>query len=128
MASVLFFGNTCLGGNNKASDTFNLNRLVKKPGAIVGSSLQGVKVVAKERTAKKLDNILDNPSHPLHQEISLYWSKRGNDRFVYPVQTHARLSRSFVPTALRLYNETHNGRLAWKDTVVSSWTFCHLCL
>ena len=83
----------------------------KKAGAIVGSPLQGVEVVAKERTAKKLDTIIENPSHPLHREITLYWSKRGKDRFLYPTQKHARLSKSFVPTALRLYNETHNGRL-----------------
>ena len=68
MGSVLFFGITCWGGNNRV--------------------------------------------HPLNQEITLYWSKRGNDRFIYPAQTHARLSKSFVPTALRQYNETHNGRLA----------------
>ena len=112
MASVLFFGITCWGGNNRESDTFNLNRLVKKASAIVGSPLLGVEAVAKERTARKLDTIIDNPSHPLHQEITLCWSKRGNDRFIYPTQSHARLSKSFVPTALRQYNETHNGRLA----------------
>ena len=83
MASVLFFGVTCWGGNNRASDTFNLNRLVKKAGAI-GSSLQGVEAVARERTARKLDTIIENPSHPL-QEITLYWNKKGNDRFIYPV-------------------------------------------
>ena len=111
MASVLFFGITCWGGNNRASDTFNLNRLVKKASAIVGSPLQGVEEVARERTARKLDSIIENTSHPLHQEITLRWSKRGNDRFTYPTQSHARLSKSFVPTALRQYNETHNGRL-----------------
>ena len=78
----------------------------------VGSPLQGVEEVARERTARKLDSIIENPSHTLHQGITLRWSKRGNDRFTYPSQTHARLSKSFVPTALRLYNETHNGRLA----------------
>ena len=111
MASVLFFGITCWGGNNRASDTFNLNRLVRKASAIVGAPLQGVEEVARERTARKLDSIIENTSHPLHQEITLRWSKRGNDRFTYPTQTHARLSKSFVPTALRQYNETHNGRL-----------------
>ena len=111
MASVLFFGITCWGGNNRASDTFNLNRLVKKAGSVVGSSLLGVEDVARDRTARKLDSILDNPSHPLHQEISCHWSKRGNDRFIYPRRKRERLNKSFVPVALRLYNETHNGRL-----------------
>ena len=111
MASVLFFGITCWGGNNRASDTFNLNRLVKKAGSVVGSSLLGVEE-ARERTARKLDCILDNPSHPLHQEISRHWSTRGNDRFIYPRRKRERLNKSFVLVALRLYNETHNGRLA----------------
>ena len=65
-----------------------------------------------ERTARKLDNILDNPSRPLHQEISRHWSKRGNDRLIYPGQRCERLNKSFVTVALRLFNETHNGRLA----------------
>ena len=109
MASVLFFGITCWGGNNRASDTFNLNRLVKKAGSVVGSSLLGVEDVARERTARKLDCILDNPSHPLHQEISCHWSKRGNDRFIYPRRKRKRLIKYFVPEP---HNETHNGRLA----------------
>ena len=37
-------------------------------------------------------------------------------------QTHARLSKSFVPTALRQYNETHNGRLA-RTRYLTSCTF-----
>ena len=111
MASVLFFGITCWGGNNRAGDTFNLNRLVKKAGSVVGSSLQGVEEVTRVRTAKKLDSILENSSHPLHLEITSYWSKRGNDRFTYPGRRCERLGKSFVPAALKLYNETHNGRL-----------------
>ena len=111
MASVLFFGITCWGGNNRAGDTSNLNRLVKKAGSVVGSSLQGVEEVTRVRTAKKLDSILENSSHPLHLEITSYWSKRGNDRFAYPGRRCERLGKSFVPAALKLYNETHNGRL-----------------
>ena len=54
MASVLLFGWWC---NNRASDTFNLNRLVKKAGVVVGSSIQGVEEVTRERTSRKLDSI-----------------------------------------------------------------------
>ena len=84
MASVLFFGITCWGGNNRASDTLNLDRLVRRAGSIVGSELEGVGVVARRRTSSKLDSILKNTSHPLHLEINGYWSKRGNNRFIYP--------------------------------------------
>ena len=77
MASVLFFGIACWGGYNRAGDTFNLNRLVRKADSVVGSSLKGVEDVARMRTARKLDTILENPSHPLYLEIFGYWSKRG---------------------------------------------------
>ena len=54
MASVLFFGWWC---NNRASDTFNFESLVKKAGSVVGSSIQGVEEVTRGDTAQ-LDNIL----------------------------------------------------------------------
>ena len=111
MASVLIFGISCWGGNNRASDTLNLDRLVRRAGSAVGCKLEGVEVVARKRTASKLDSILRNPSHPLHLEISGHWSKRGKNRFLYPDRSHVRLGRSFVPVALKLYNDTHNGRI-----------------
>ena len=73
---------------------------------------EGVEEVAKVRRAKKMEAILSNPSHPLHPEINGYWRKRGNDRFVFPVRRCERLGRSFVPVALKDYNDSHNGRLS----------------
>ena len=98
---------TCWGGNNRAGDTLNLNRLVKKAGSVVGSALQGVEEVTKVRTARKLVSILENSSHPLYPEITKSWSERGNNCFVYPARRCERLGKSFVPAALKLYNETH---------------------
>ena len=118
MASVLFFGIACWGGHNRASDTHDLDRLVRRAGSVVGSQLEGVEVVARKRTASKLDSILKNPSHPLHVEITGYWSKRGNNRFIYPARRCVRLGRSFVPVALTIYNDSHNGRLARPDITV----------
>ena len=112
MTSALFFGINCSGGNNRAGDTHKLNSLVKRAGRIVGAPQEGVEEVAKVRRAKKMEAILSNPSHPLHPEINGYWSKRGNDRFVFPARRCERLGRSFVPVALKDYNDSHNGRLS----------------
>ena len=70
VASALFFGINCWGGNNRAGDTHKLNSPVKKAGRIVGAPQEGVEEVAKMRRAKKMEAILSNPSHPLHPEIN----------------------------------------------------------
>ena len=79
---------------------------------IVGAPQERVEEVARVRTARKLEAILNNPLHPLHQEITGQWSKRGNDRFVYPARRCERLGKSFVLVAMKDYNRSHNGRLA----------------
>ena len=56
---------------------------------------------------------------------SLHCQLNINLRFIYPTQTHVRLSKYFVPTALRQHNETHNGRLA-RIRLLTSWTLSHL--
>ena len=111
VASALFFGINCWGGNNRASDTHKLNSLVKRAGRIVDAPQEGVEEVAKVRRAKKMEAIMSNSSHPLHPVIDGHWSKRGNDRFVLPGRRCERLGRSFVPVALKDYNDSHNGGL-----------------
>ena len=69
VASVLFFGVVCWGGNINTRDANKINKLVQKAGSVVGIKLDNLEAVAEERTRRKLDAILRNPSHPLYDEL-----------------------------------------------------------
>ena len=64
VASALFFGINCWGGNNRASDTHKLNSLVKRVGRIVGGPQEGVEEVAMVRRAKKMEGNHEQPLPP----------------------------------------------------------------
>ena len=46
-----------------------INKPVRKAGSVVGINLDNLEAVAEERTRRKLDAILRNPSHPLYDEL-----------------------------------------------------------
>jgi len=69
VASVLFFAVVCWGGNTNTRDTGRMNKLVRKASSVVGVQLDNLEEVAEGRTRRKLDSILENPSHPLHAEL-----------------------------------------------------------
>ena len=103
VASALFFAVACWGGGIKAGDANRLNKLVKKAGSVVGVKLDSLEVVAERRMRGMINAILENPSHPLHEELRLMRSTFSN-RLIPPRCRTERLRRSFVPAAIRLYN------------------------
>ena len=106
VASVLFFGVVCWGGNINTRDANKINKLVRKAGSVVGIKLDNLEAVAEERTRRKLDAILRNPSHPLYDELQQMGSTFSH-RLIPPRHTTKRLGQSFVPVAIRLHNQ-HN--------------------
>jgi len=69
----------------------------------VGQQLDSLEAVVERRMRDKLKSILDNPSHPLHDEL---WQMRSTfrHRLIPPRCKTERFRRSFVPAAIRLYN------------------------
>ena len=93
-----------LGGNTGATGAGKLNKLVRKAGSVVGASLESLEEVAEQRTRRRLQAILDNPTHPLYSDLEGRRSTFSH-RLIPPHQTTKRFGQSFVPTAIRLHNE-----------------------
>ena len=103
VASVLFYAVVCWGGSTKKKDAGRLDRLVRKAGSVVGAELECITSVANKRTLTKLLTIMDNESHPLHGTITQQRSLISGRLRSLPCRTD-RLSRSFIPGAIQLYN------------------------
>nr|XP_010780298.1 PREDICTED: von Willebrand factor A domain-containing protein 7-like [Notothenia coriiceps] len=92
VASVLFFAVVCWGGNKNTRDTGRLNKLVRKASSVVGVQLDNLEEVAEGRARRKLDRILENPSHPLHAELVKMRSTFSH-RLIPPQQRTKRLGQ-----------------------------------
>ncbi len=91
------------GGGIKVVELHKLNRLVKKASAVVGLQLDSVEVVAARRMKDKINKILDNPSHPLDEEL---WQRAStfSQRLIPPRSRTEQFRCSFVPAAIRLHD------------------------
>ena len=105
VASTILYAVVCWGGSIKEGDRKRLNRLIKKAGSVLGTTLDTVEEVANNRTRTKLLAIMDNPSHPLHDTVKGQKSTFSN-RLLHPSCKNERYRKSFLPTAIRLYNST----------------------
>ena len=104
VASAIFYGVVCWSSSITAAERKRLNKLVKKAGSVLGCSLDPVEVVGDRRMTAKLSSIMDNVSHPLHETVRALESSISN-RLLHPRCAKERYRRSFLPSAVRLYNQ-----------------------
>lgn len=98
----------CWGGGIKKRDAKQLNRLVKKAGAVVGIELESLTSIAEKRTSRRMLAIMDNDRHPLHSTFNKQRSMFSGRLLSFTCSTD-RLRRSFVPVP-QLFNATQGGR------------------
>ncbi|XP_078810605.1 uncharacterized protein LOC144994967 [Oryzias latipes] len=103
VASVVLYGVVCWAGGSAGRSLKRLNKLVRKAGSVLGCTLESIEEVADRRMLAKLTSIMDNPSHPLHQTVEALTSSFST-RLLHPQCKKERYRRSFLPTAIRLYN------------------------
>ena len=108
VASVLFYGAVCWGGNMTERNIRRLDRLVKKASSVLGRSLDSLGTVVERRTCSTVQSILDNANHPLHTILEGQRSSNSGRLLSLRCRTE-RYRRSFVPTAIRLYNTLVKG-------------------
>ena len=70
VASAIFYGVVCWGGNISAGDRKRLNRLIRRASSVLGRPLDPVEVVSDRRMVAKLSSLLDNISHPMHETVT----------------------------------------------------------
>jgi len=92
-----------LGYWYEGGDAKRLNKLIKKASSVIGQDLVPLAVVEEKRRVHTLLSIMENTTHPLNDLLralrsSFSW------RLILPRCISERYRRSFVPTAVRLYN------------------------
>lgn len=101
VASALFLAVVCWGGGNTVQDKKRLNKLVRRACSVLDSTLDSTEAAGERRLFAKLASIMDNISHLPYetvQSLSSTFSSRPCRKECY--------CRSFIPSAVRLYN-TH---------------------
>ena len=76
---------------------------------MVGRALEPLGAVVEKRTKSMLLGILGNYTHPLHHTLAGQSSSR-SERLTALCSRTERHRRSFVPSAIRLFNRTFGGR------------------
>ena len=87
-----------------AADRKRLDKLIKKASSILGSPLDPVQVVGESRMMDKLSSLLVQKFHPLQDTFTALGSSF-SDRLIHPKCVKERYRRSFLPAAVRLYNQ-----------------------
>ncbi|KAI4898937.1 hypothetical protein NFI96_007064 [Prochilodus magdalenae] len=109
VASAIFYSVVCWGNSINKTAINKLNKLVKKAGSVIGLKLDTLEVVAEKRTLNKLLAVMDNASHPLHCAVGKQRSTFSGRLRQLRCAKECRF-RSFLPTAIRLYNESPYSR------------------
>jgi len=102
LQSVLSFGLICAFGNMYIKDQNKLQRIVKTASKIIGVDQVSVAQLYNNLSLKKTEQIINDSTHPLHQNFLK--SNRSSGRLLQRKIRTTRYSNYFVPTAIRLYN------------------------
>ena len=105
MCSVLAFGIPSWGGNISKFDKNRLDRVVKKSSRLIGKTQDSYDTLYDSRITKKLTDITEDATHPLHNDIDCLKIVRSG-RFRIPRAHTNRYLKSFVPSAVRAFNKS----------------------
>ena len=105
--SVASFNQLCYHSSVKKGDRERLEKVVKRAGAIIGSDLQPLSARYPSVALRKMSKIRSDDRHPLHQAFASCEPTREASRRLrcWRARTN-RMRDSFVPTAVRLFNES----------------------
>ena len=107
VCSVLTFAAVCWGGNLGKADKDKLEKVIKKAGGVVGRGQDTLSDMYSRKVTDRLKIILTDETHPMHDELSSRHSNRSN-RILAPRAKTSRYLNSFIPSAIRAYNEALN--------------------
>lgn len=112
VASAIFYAVVCWGCGSTERDRKRLNKLVRRASSVLDCPLETIEEVGERRMLTKLTSIIDNTSHPLHETVRSL-SSSFSSRLLHPRCKKERYRRSFIPSAIRLFNST-----TWCSTVM----------
>ena len=105
VASAIFYAVVCWRGGSTDRDRNRLNKLIRRASSVLDCPLDSIEEVGERRMLAKLTSIMDNTSHPLHETVRSL-SSSFSSRLLHPQCKKERYRRSFIPSAVRLFNST----------------------
>ncbi|GAA6097714.1 glutamate receptor 1a [Tachysurus ichikawai] len=105
VASAMFYGVVCWCSSISITERKRLDKLIRKASSVLGIPLDTVQEVGERRMVAKLSSLLENDSHPLYETVSAL-SSSFSDRLLHPKYLKERYRRSFLPAAIRVYNQS----------------------
>ena len=107
--SALAFNQLCYYSNAKVTDTARMERVVSKAASIIGEELVPLSGRFTAAAIRKLRKIRYDDCHPLHEVLASREPRRESSRVLRSFSARTtRLRDSFLPAAVRLYNERGN--------------------
>ncbi|XP_077578764.1 uncharacterized protein LOC144200462 [Stigmatopora nigra] len=103
VASTVFYAVVCWGSGSTERDRNRLNKLIRRASSVLGCPLDSVEEVGERRMLTRMRSIMDSTSHPLHESVESLRSSFSS-RLRYPHCRKERFRRSFLPSAVRLFN------------------------
>ncbi|XP_077475191.1 battenin isoform X3 [Stigmatopora argus] len=104
VASTVFYAVLCWGCGSTERDRNRLNKLVRRASSVLGCPRDSVEEVGERRMLTRMMSIMDSTSHPLHESVESLQSSFSN-RLRHPHCRKERFRRSFLPSAVRLFNK-----------------------
>ncbi len=116
--SAISFAVMCWG-NRVRADTYRINKLIRKAGSVPGVELDSLVVVSERRILRKLQSIMDNDSHPLHDVLVMH------SRLLPPCYTTEHHRKSFLPVAISVLFSNLSSSLwitisPWITTIITT--------
>jgi hypothetical protein len=106
--SILTFNSLCFQGNLKSADINRLAKLTKTCSNVIGAPVTDLRTLYEKKMLKRVRAIMADPGHPLRSEFASHQSTRGlSEKFRSMRARTDRFRNSFVPTAIRLFNQHH---------------------
>ena len=106
ISSILVYGSVCWGGNISKRDWERIEKVIKKTEKVTGGHHDSFDILYHIRLTNKTARILSDDSHPLWTEFNDRRIDRSG-RLRVPTARTQRYRDSFLPSAVRAYNNDH---------------------
>ena len=104
--SVLSYNSLCFHENLREMDLNRLTKLTRTASHIVGGQVTDLSSIYKKKAVKRVRDVLNDPSHPLHVELASHRTTRSSSNRLRSMKARTnRFAKSFLPSAIRLYNQ-----------------------
>ena len=107
---IVTYNSLCFYSCLKRTDTAKLSKIKRIASKLIGSVVVHLQAHFERKALQRLRAILADPTHPSNEEMTAQMSARITSGRLVSLKTKTkRFFRSFLPSAIRLFNATQLG-------------------